>query len=108
MEKKYKYIKNAPLEIKDEVIFMNNDDPFSKIKAGESGIVTEIEEHKGRKIYYVEWISKNELGLVEGVDSWKKKVYVDSDESSDLNENTIFVTTKRSILKEIKRKIFKL
>jgi hypothetical protein len=42
------------------------------------------------------------------VDSWKKKVYVDSDESSDLNENTIFVTTKRSILKEIKRKIFKL
>lgn len=105
MARDFKYIKNAPLEINDEVIFMKNDDPFNEIKAGESGVVTDIEEHKGRVIYYVKWISGKELGLVDGTDTWKKKVYED-EESTNLDENTILVTTKASLLKEIKRKRF--
>jgi hypothetical protein len=56
----------------------------------------------GSKIYYVRWDSGSSLALLDGVDQWRK-VEKEGDDEETLNEGFMFFTTKRAIIKEIKK-----
>jgi len=99
MGKNIKYVKNAPLKVGDTVICMHMDDKFSPVHAGTPGTVTDVKEVYGDTLYSVKWKTGSTLSLIDGVDMWKKVVIED-----DINENILFITTKESLLKEIKRK----
>jgi hypothetical protein len=100
MANRIKYLKNAPLEVGDEVVCVNMDDNFSPVKAGTPGVVKSVSDVQGSKVYYVKWDSGSSLALLEGVDQWRKAVKEDEE---DLNEGFMFFTTKRAIIKEIKK-----
>lgn len=97
MGKKVKYISNAPLEVGDKIILVKMDDPNSTVSPGMMGTVTKIDDLFGDKIYRVHWVNDSRLGIVDGVDEWKKITKVDDD--SPINENKIIlVRTKKDIL----------
>jgi hypothetical protein len=106
MAKKIKYVKNAPLEVGDNVVCMHMADDFSAVAGGTPGIVQTVSNVGGQNIYYVKWRSGSKLALLEDVDMWKKVVEEDDDEEGQegLAEGILFVTTKNNLLKEIKRK----
>jgi hypothetical protein len=103
MAKRIKYLKNAPLEVGDEVVCVNMDDQFSPIKAGTTGVVKSVSNVQGSNVYYVKWDSGSNLALLEGVDQWRKVETEGSDDEDELNEGFMFFTTKRAIIKEIKK-----
>jgi len=101
MARKVKYIPNAPLEPGDKVICIKMDDPYSPVTSGTPGVVKRVSEVFGDKQYEVKWKSGSNLALIEGVDMWRKVVEIGNE---DINENILFFTTKRAILKETKNK----
>jgi hypothetical protein len=101
MTKKIKYITNAPLEVGDNVIYIKMDDPFSNIKPGTPGKVVRIDDDTFGITYRVHWLDGSKLGLVDGVDTWRK--VVNTDVESNLQENIILSTTKGKILKGINK-----
>lgn len=103
MAKRVKYIPNAPLEVGDKVVCIKMADITSAVAGGTPGVVVNVNEVMGVMIYYVNWKSGSRLGLVGGVDHWRKVVEVnDEDKTEDISEGYLFFTTKRAILKEIK------
>jgi hypothetical protein len=100
MAKRIKYLKNAPLEVGDELVCVNMDDQFSPVKAGTTGTVKSVSEVMGSKIYYVKWDNGSSLALLDDVDQWRKIVKEDDE---NLNEGFMFYKTKRAIIKEIKK-----
>ena len=103
MAKRVKYLKNAPLEAGDEVVCVNMDDQFSPVKAGTTGVVKSVSNVQGSNVYYIKWDSGSNLALLEGVDQWRKVAKEDDDEEEQLSEGIMFFTTKRAIIKEIKK-----
>jgi hypothetical protein len=103
MAKRVKYLKNAPLEAGDEVVCVNMDDQFSPVKAGTTGVVKSVSNVQGSNVYYIKWDSGSNLALLEGVDQWRKVAKEDDDEEEQLSEGFMFFTTKRAIIKEIKK-----
>ena len=106
MAKRVKYLKNAPLETGDEVVCVNMDDQFSPVKAGTTGVVKSVSNVKGSNVYYIKWDSGSSLALLDGVDQWRKVAKEDDDEEDEerqLSEGFMFFTTKRAIIKEIKK-----
>jgi hypothetical protein len=103
MAKRVKYIPNAPLEKGDKVVCIKMDDEYSPVAGGTPGIVKSVSDVMGTKQYYVDWRSGSRLALIDGVDQWRKVVEIDDEESEDLTEGYMFFTTKRAILKEIKK-----
>lgn len=102
MAKRVKYLKNAPLSVGDEVVCVNMDDQFSPVKAGTTGVVKSVSNVQGSNVYYVKWDSGSKLALLEGVDQWRK-VETEGSDDEELNEGFMFFTTKRAIIKEIKK-----
>jgi hypothetical protein len=102
MAKRVKYLKNAPLSVGDEVVCVNMDDQFSPVKAGTTGVVKSVSNVQGSNVYYVKWDSGSSLALLDGVDQWRK-VEKEGDDEETLNEGFMFFTTKRAIIKEIKK-----
>ena len=106
MAKSVKYFKNAPLSVGDEVVCVNMDDEFSPVKAGTTGVVKSVSNVQGSNVYYVKWDSGSSLALLDGVDQWRKVAKEDDDEEDEerqLSEGFMFFTTKRAIIKEIKK-----
>jgi hypothetical protein len=103
MAKRVKYIPNAPLEKGDKVVCIKMDDEFSPVAGGTPGIVKRVAELMGLTQYYVDWRNGSKLALIDGIDQWRKVVEIDDEETEDLNEGYMFFTTKRAILKEIKK-----
>jgi len=103
MAKRVKYIPNAPLEDGDKVICIKMDDDLSPVAGGTPGIVKRVSDVMGTKQYYVNWRSGSRLALIDGVDQWRKVVEIDDEETEDLTEGYMFYTTKRAILKEVKK-----
>ena len=106
MAKRVKYLKNAPLSVGDEVVCVNMDDQFSPVKAGTTGVVKSVSNVQGSNVYYIKWDSGSSLALLDGVDQWRKVAKEDDDEEDEerqLSEGFMFFTTKRAIIKEIKK-----
>ena len=106
MAKRVKYLKNAPLETGDEVVCVNMDDQFSPVKAGTTGVVKSVSNVQGSNVYYVKWDSGSSLSLLDGVDQCRKVEKEGDDEEDEerqLSEGFMFFTTKRAIIKEIKK-----
>lgn len=103
MAKRVKYLKNAPLSVGDEVVCVNMDDEFSPIKAGTPGVVKSVSNVQGLNVYYVNWDSGSKLALLDGVDQWRKVETEGNNDEKELNEGFMFFTTKRAIIKEIKK-----
>lgn len=104
MASRIKYLKNAPLEVGDEVVCVIMDDNFSPVKSGTPGVVKSVSNVQGSNVYYVNWASGSKLALLEGVDQWRKVVSEDDEEEDrQLSEGFMFFTTKRALIKEIKK-----
>lgn len=128
MAKKIRYEKNAPLAVGDKVVCINMSDKTSRVPGGTPGIVRVVSEIFGLIVYYVDWINKSKLGLVDGkkcnecgteqnkkntkcehcgsekldvIDQWRKVVEID--DSEDLSEGHLFYKTKKQIIKECKK-----
>jgi len=101
MANKRKYETNAELQPGDKVVCLKMEDEFSPIPGGTPGVVKSVSEVFGQKQYYVNWKSGSKLALIDGVDKWVK--VVEEEESEDLSEGFMFFTTKRAIIKEIKK-----
>lgn len=100
MASKRKYETNAELQPGDKVICLKMEDEFSPIPGGTPGVVKTVSDVFGQKQYYVNWKNGSKLALIDGVDKWAKLV---EDEPEDLSEGFMFFTTKRAIIKEIKK-----
>jgi hypothetical protein len=98
MAKRVKYLKNAPLEVGDEVVCVNMDDQFSPVKAGTTGVVKSVSNVQGSNVYYVKWDSGSSLALLDGVDQWRK-VAKEDDEEQLSESRIVLVRTKKDILK---------
>ena len=82
------------------------DDQFSPVKAGTTGVVKSVSNVQGSNVYYIKWDSGSSLALLDGVDQWRKVAKEDDDEEDEerqLSEGFMFFTTKRAIIKEIKK-----
>ena len=105
MASKGKYKANAPLQKGDKVICLKMEDEFSPVPGGTPGVVKSVSDVFGQTQYYVQWKSGSSLALIDGVDKWAKIVDQDDDETEQENlaESVMFFTTKRAIIKEIKK-----
>jgi hypothetical protein len=124
---------NIELKKDDKVICLYMDD-ITPIPAGIPGVVTDVKELYGSKIYEVKWKNGSKLSLVEGNwvgcseseamkqkrdfkreirqtedngweykngDTWQR---IGSVKKDSIDENVLFVTTKKQILEIIKNK----
>jgi len=97
---KIKLIKNAPLEVGDQVMCVRMKDDFSPVPTGVKGVVKSVSDFKGEKLYYVHWKNGSKLALLEGEDQWRKITTVTSNsDQENISENKIvLVRTKADIL----------
>jgi hypothetical protein len=97
---KIKLIKNAPLEVGDQVLCVRMKDDYSPVPTGVKGVVKKVSNVFGVNQYYVDWKNGSRLALIEGEDQWRKITTRDSNpEEENLSENKIvLVRTKSDIL----------
>ena len=96
---KIKLIKNAPLEVGDQVMCVRMKDDYSPVPTGVKGVVKNVSEVFGVKQYYVDWKNGSKLALIEGEDQWRKMTTASDSEEENLSESKIvLVRTKSDIL----------
>ena len=97
---KIKLIKNAPLEVGDQVMCVRMKDDFSPVPTGVKGVVKSVSDFNGEKLYYVHWKNGSRLALIEGEDQWRKITTATSNsDQENISENKIvLVRTKADIL----------
>ena len=96
---KIKLIKNAPLEVGDQVMCVRLKDIHSPVPTGVKGTVKRVSEIHNEKIYYVDWKNGSKLALIEGEDQWRKMTTASDSEEEKLSESKIvLVRTKSDIL----------
>jgi hypothetical protein len=61
--------KNEIVKVGDRIQLISTDDTWTKIKAGDKGIVVEIE--KEQDLIWVKWDNGERLALIDGVDKFK-------------------------------------
>lgn len=106
MENEIKKFDSPELQVGDRIACKEMDD-ISPVPSGMIGTVTGVSKGPGdQTIYEVKWMSGSRLSLLDGVDKWIliKKAKPENSDKENLDENVLFVTTKGSLLKEIKRK----
>jgi hypothetical protein len=87
---KIKLIKNAPLEVGDQVMCVRMKDDFSPVPTGVKGVVKSVSDFNGEKLYYVHWKNGSKLALLEGEDQWRKITTVTSNsDQENISENKI-------------------
>jgi uncharacterized hydantoinase/oxoprolinase family protein len=97
---KIKLIKNAPLEVGDQVMCVRMKDDYSAVPTGVKGIVKKVSEVFGVKQYYVDWKNGSKLALIEGEDQWRKITSGSGSDEENLSESKIvLVRTKSDILR---------
>ena len=57
------------MKVGDRVQLISIDDTWTKIKAGDKGIVFEIDEEQ--ELIWVKWDNGEDLALIQGVDKFK-------------------------------------
>lgn len=125
MSEHSKYIKNAPLQVGDEVVAVTIGDPYTNIRGGMKGKVISINNIQGTTIYGVKWMNGSYLGLTDTkvcpecknefrseeemckkcevplkpLDQWRK---LNKSEETKINESFLFETTKKQMIKKLK------